>query len=83
MSTSTGNVKISQLDALSTINDGSKLIFPVSKNGGNAGTPDWASFSVNANLLSDFIGNHLQITNTGGLKDKVTNLTTNLIYGYQ
>lgn len=78
MSTSTGNVKISQLDALPTINDGSKLIFPVSKDGGNGGAHDWASFSVNANLLSDFIGNHLQITNSGGLKDKVTNLTNNL-----
>lgn len=80
MSTSTGNVKISQLDALSTINvnDGSKLIFPVSKDRGNAGTHDWASYSVNANLLSDFIGKHLQITSTGGLKDKVTNLTNNL-----
>lgn len=78
MSTSTGNVKISQLDALNTIDNGSKLIFPVSKDGGNAGAPDWASYSVNANLLSDFIGKHLQITNTGGLKDKVTNLTTKL-----
>ena len=78
MSTTTGNVKISQLDALSTINDGSKLIFPVSKDGGNAGTHDWASFSVNANLLSDFIGKNLQITSTDGLKDKVTNLTTKL-----
>lgn len=78
MSTSTGNVKISQLEALPAINDGSKLIFPVSKDGGNPGAPDWASFSVNANLLSDFIGKNLQITNTGGLKDKVTNLTNNL-----
>lgn len=78
MSTSTGNVKISELESLNTIIDGSKLIFPVSRDGGNAGTHDWASYSVNANLLSDFIGNHLQITNTGGLKDKVTNLTTNL-----
>ena len=78
MSTSTGNVKISQLDALSTIDNGSKLVFPVSKDGGNAGAPDWASFSVKANVLSNFIGNHLQITNTGGLKDRVTNLAKNL-----
>lgn len=77
MSTSTGNVKISQLEALGTINinDGSKLIFPVSKDRGNAGAPDWASYSVKANVLSDFIGNHLQITS---LKDRVTNLATNL-----
>lgn len=78
MSTSTGNVKISQLEALGTIDNGSKLIFPVSRDGGNAGAPDWASFSVNANLLSDFIGKNLQITSTGGLKDRVTNLATKL-----
>lgn len=59
--TTTGNIKISQLSQLSTIDNGDKLRIPVSKDKSATSTPDWESYSVSASVLSSFFGiNDLQ-----------------------
>ena len=55
MSTTTGNVKISQLSELGTIDNGTKLRIPVSKDKSATSTPDWESYSVSAAVLSKFM----------------------------
>ena len=79
MSTSTGNIKISQLEGLETINDGNKVIIPISKDNstGGASTPEWESYSVSASVLSNFLENSLGINDvdsTEGIRTRVTNL---------
>lgn len=77
MSTTTGNVKISQLSELGTIDNGTKLRIPVSKDKSATSTPDWESYSVNASVLSKFMENSLGLNDVGserGLRSKVTNL---------
>ena len=77
MSTTTGNVKISQLSELGTIDNGTKLRIPVSKDKSSTSTPDWESYSVNASVLSKFMENSLGLNDVGsekGLRSKVTNL---------
>ena len=79
MSTTTGNVKISQLNELSAISDGAKLKIPVSNNSGSSSTPNWESYSVNAEVLSDFLETSLGLTDVGsrkGLRSKVKDLQT-------
>lgn len=77
MSTTTGNVKISQLSELGTIDNGTKLRIPVSKDKSATSTPDWESYSVNAAVLSKFMENSLGLNDVGsekGLRSKVTDL---------
>ena len=77
MSTTTGNVKISQLNELSAISDGAKLKIPVSNNSGSSSTPNWESYSVNAEVLSGFLETSLGLNDVGsekGLRSKVTDL---------
>src|SRR5574344_989198 len=77
MSTTTGNVKISQLSELGTIDNGTKLRIPVSKDKSATSTPDWESYSVNATVLSKFMENSLGLNDVGsekGLRSKVTDL---------
>lgn len=77
MSTTTGNVKISQLSELGTIDNGTKLRIPVSKDKSATSTPDWESYSVNASVLSKFMENSLGLNDVGskrGLRSQVTNL---------
>ena len=79
MSTTTGNVKISQLNELSAISDGAKLKIPVSNNSGSSSTPNWESYSVNAEVLSDFLETSLGLNDVGsekGLRSKVADLQT-------
>ena len=63
MSTATGNVKISELNELSSIGEGTKLRIPVSKDKSATSTPDWESYSVNGEVLSYFIKNNIGINN--------------------
>lgn len=77
MSTTTGNVKISQLSELGTIDNGTKLRIPVSKDKSATSTPDWESYSVNAAVLSKFMENSLGLNDVGserGLRSQVTDL---------
>ena len=77
MSTTTGNVKISQLSELGTIDNGTKLRIPVSKDKSATSTPDWESYSVSAAVLSKFMENSLGLNDVGsekGLRSKVTDL---------
>ena len=77
MSTTTGNVKISQLSELGTIDNGTKLRIPVSKDKSATSTPDWESYSVNATVLSKFMENSLGLNDVGsekGLRSQVTDL---------
>ena len=76
MSTTTGNIKISELAELSTINDGAKLKIPVSNNSGSTSTPNWESYGVTAAALSNFFGTSLGISGSEGLNSKVTSLIT-------
>ena len=79
MSTTTGNVKISQLNELSAISDGAKLKIPVSNNSGSSSTPNWESYSVNAEVLSNFLETSLGLNDVGsekGLRSKVADLQT-------
>ena len=81
MSTTTGNVKISQLSELGTIDNGTKLRIPVSKDKSATSTPDWESYSVNAAVLSKFMENSLGLNDVGsemGLRSKVTYLQARL-----
>lgn len=71
MSTTTSNIKISQLDGLSEIGDGAKLKIPVSKDNSATSTPDWASYSVSGNVLSSFMENSLDIN---GLRTQIGTL---------
>ena len=71
MSTTTGNVKISELDELSAINDGAKLKIPVSNNNSDTSNPDWASYSVSASVLSNFMNSSLGLST---VKSDITNL---------
>lgn len=61
MSTVKGNIKISELNPLTEIetNKGDKLKIPVSKNSGDESNPIWKSFSVDGNVLLNFIENNL------------------------
>ena len=75
MSTTTGNVKISQLSELGTIDNGTKLRIPVSKYKSATSTPNWESYSVSAAVLSKFMENSLGLNDVGsekGLRSKVT-----------
>ena len=77
MSTTTGNVKISQLSELGTIDNGTKLRIPVSKDKSATSTPDWESYSVSGAVLSKFMENSLGLNDVGsekGLRSKVTDL---------
>ena len=77
MSTTTGNVKISQLSELGTIDNGTKLRIPVSKDKSATSTPDWESYSVSAAVLSKFMENSLGLNDVGsekGLRSQVTDL---------
>lgn len=78
MSTATGNVKISELNELSSIGEGTKLRIPVSKDKSSTSTPDWESFSVNGDVLRDFMETSLGLNDLGpenpGLKRQVKNL---------
>ena len=80
MSTATGNVKISELHELSSIGEGTKLRIPVSKDKSSTSTPDWESFSVNGDVLSQFMETSLGLNDLGaenpGLKRQVKNLQT-------
>ena len=82
MSTTTGNVKISELDELSAINDGATLKIPVSNNNSDTSNPDWASYSVSASVLSGFMENSLGLstvkTDISDLKTSSTTQTNNL-----
>ena len=75
MSTTTGNVRISELNALTTIDNGTKLKIPVSKDKSTTSTPDWESYSVSASVLSNFMNSSLGL-NT--VKTDITNLKNNL-----
>ena len=77
MSTTTGNVKISQLSELGTIDNGTKLRIPVSKDKSATSTPNWESYSVSATVLSKFMENSLGLNDVGsekGLRSQVTDL---------
>ena len=77
MSTTTGNVKISQLSELGTIDNGTKLRIPVSKDKSATSTPNWESYSVSAAVLSKFMENSLGLNDVGsekGLRSQVTDL---------
>ena len=77
MSTTTGNVKISQLSELGTIDNGTKLRIPVSKDKSATSTPDWESYSVSGAVLSKFMENSLGLNDVGsekGLRSQVTDL---------
>lgn len=74
MSTTTGNVKISELAELSTINDGAKLKIPVSNNSGSTSTPNWESYGVTAAALSNFFEGSLGLSGPEGLFSKVSSL---------
>lgn len=79
MSTTTGNIKISQLSELGTIDNGTKLRIPVSKDKSATSTPDWESYSVSAAVLSKFMENSLGLNDVGsekGLRSQVTDLQT-------
>ena len=80
MSTATGNVKISELHELSSIGEGTKLRIPVSKDKSSTSTPDWESFSVNGDVLSQFMETSLGLNDLGaenpGLRGQVKNLQT-------
>ena len=77
MSTTTGNVKISQLNELGTIDNGTKLRIPVSKDKSATSTPNWESYSVSGAVLSKFMENSLGLNDVGsekGLRSQVTDL---------
>ena len=77
MSTTTGNVKISQLSELGTIDNGTKLRIPVSKDKSATSTPNWESYSVSGAVLSKFMENSLGLNDVGsekGLRSQVTDL---------
>lgn len=74
MSTTTGNVKISELDELSAINDGAKLKIPVSNNNSDTSNPNWTSYSVSASVLSNFLESSLDLST---VKTDISNLKTN------
>ena len=82
MSTTTGNVRISELNALTTIDNGTKLKIPVSKDKSTTSTPDWESYSVSASVLSNFMNSSLGLntvkTDITNLKNNLTTQTTNL-----
>lgn len=61
MSTVKGNIKISELNPLTGIryDEGGKLKIPVSKNTGDLNNPIWKSFSVDGEVLSEFIEQNL------------------------
>ena len=61
MSTVKGNIKISELNPLTEIryDEGGKLKIPVSKNTGDLNNPIWKSFSVDGEVLSEFIEQNL------------------------
>lgn len=83
MSTTTGNVKISELDELSAINDGAKLKIPVSNNNSDTSNPNWTSYSVSASVLSNFMNSSLGISsiesNMIGLQENYTDLSSYLL----
>ena len=75
--TTTGNIKISQLSQLSTIDNGDKLRIPVSKDKSATSTPDWESYSVSASVLSRFLEDSLWLNDRGdtqGLRSDVSDL---------
>lgn len=77
MSTTTGNIKISELNELGVIGNGAKLKIPVSTDTSSTSTPDWESYSINGNVLSSFMGKSLGISDVGsekGLRSKVNEL---------
>ena len=82
MSTTTGNVRISELNALTTIDNGTKLKIPVSKDKSTTSTPDWESYSVSAYVLSNFMNSSLGLdtvkTDITNLKNNLTTQTNNL-----
>ena len=82
MSTTTGNVRISELNALTTIDNGTKLKIPVSKDKSTTSTPDWESYSVSASVLSNFMNSSLGLdtvkTDITKLKNNLTTQTKNL-----
>ena len=82
MSTTTGNVRISELNALTTIDNGTKLKIPVSKDKSTTSTPDWESYSVSASVLSNFMNSSLGLNTVKrdiiSLKNNLTTQTNNL-----
>lgn len=87
MSTVKGNIKISELNPLTEIetNKGDKLKIPVSKNSGDESNPIWKSFSVDGNVLLNFIENNLssvaELEKILGKYDAVVDIAFNSIDG--
>lgn len=73
MSTTTGNVKISELQELPSIdnNRGNKLIIPISIDRSDTSNPDWGSYKVTASVLSGFMEHSLGLST---VKTDITNL---------
>lgn len=84
MSTTTGNVKISELQELPSIdnNRGNKLIIPISIDRSDTSNPDWGSYKVTASVLSGFMEHSLGLstvkTDITDLKSISMNQTSNL-----
>lgn len=77
MSTTTNNIKISQLSELDTIDNGAKLKIPLSKQKSYASTNNWRSYGVSADVLSKFMDGSLGLSDVGsekGLRSQVTDL---------
>ena len=75
--TTTGNIKISQLSQLSAIDNGAKLRIPVSRDKSTTSTPNWESYSVSASVLSRFLEDSLGLNDRGdtqGLRSDVSDL---------
>lgn len=83
MSTTTGNVKISELQELPSIdnNRGNKLIIPISIDRSDTSNPDWGSYKVTASVLSGFMEHSLGLstvkTDITDLKSSSTTQTNN------
>lgn len=88
MSTVKGNIKISELNPLTEIryDEGGKLKIPVSKNTGDLNNPIWKSFSVDGEVLSEFIEQNLssvtELEKILGKYDAVAGIPFNSIDGY-
>lgn len=75
--TTTGNIKISQLSQLSTIDNGDKLRIPVSRDKSTTSTPNWESYSVSASVLSRFLEDSLGLNTIGdtpGIRSEISDL---------
>ena len=81
MSPKRGNIKISQLSELGVIENGAKLKIPASKDKSATSTPNWVSYGVTADVLSNFMEKSLGFSDvdfTKGLRSKVADLQTQI-----